>query len=317
MPENREDLLQRMVKHGAEEVPVSELFQRSEIVWQIGANESISKTCVRLEEFITSAARNAQDALKVIDRMHNSDGLRDNDLLTALKKYVEDTCEAIKVIDNILKNNSSSLNILFVEVPNESKSEEISWRSLIGRRVEDTCEAIKVIDNILKNNSSSLNILFVEVPNESKSEEISWRSLIGRRDVIAHGLLTVDNEKVYREAVRDFGNLHQLLSRTYFVPVKTDLNSGRGFSPAIRGEAIKKLSPAEANKTPNIGESLIFICDDKHQGFVSLRLGRSEKNRALIAFSHGLSSVRISFYSMNSDNIVSSRSESQKAGAAG
>ena len=270
MPENREELLQRMVKHGAEEVPVSELFQRSEIVWQIGANESISKTCVRLEEFITSAARNAQDALKVIDRMHNSDGLRDNDLLTALKKYVEDTCEAIKVIDNILKNNSSSLNILFVEVP-----------------------------------------------NESKSEEISWRSLIGRRDVIAHGLLTVDNEKVYREAVRDFGNLHQLLSRTYFVPVKTDLNSGRGFSPVIRGEAIKKLSPAEANKTPNICESLIFICDDKHQGFVSLRLGRSEKNRALIAFSHGLSSVRISFYSMNSDNIVSSRSESKKAGAAG
>ena len=269
MTDNREEILQGMVKHGAEEVPVSELFERSDIVWQIGANESISKTCVRMEEFIASAARNAQHALQVIDRMQNSDGLRDKDLLTALKKYVEDTCEAIKVVDNSLKSNSSSLNTLFVEVP-----------------------------------------------NNSKNEDISWRNLIGRRDVIAHELLSIDNAKVYREAVRDFGNLHQLLSRTYFVPVKTDLNSGQGFSPAIKGEAIKKLSPSEANRTPNIGESLIFVCDDKQLGFISLRLGRSEKNRALFASSQALSNFQFAVYAIDTGNVTLSKSESLRASTA-
>ena len=80
---------------------------------------------------MASAARNCKSALRVIARLHGSDALKDPDLLTALKKYVEDTCEAIKEVDNTLKRNKSSLTSLLFEIPDKTAGHEASWRNLI------------------------------------------------------------------------------------------------------------------------------------------------------------------------------------------
>ena len=79
---------------------------------------------------MSSAARNAKSALDVIYRMRGLSTLQDRDLLTALKKYVEDTCQAIKDVDNSLKNRQSSLADLLPEIPHETAADEVSWRSL-------------------------------------------------------------------------------------------------------------------------------------------------------------------------------------------
>ena len=136
---------------------MSKLYRESPVVFRIRPDDEISETCIHLEEFMSSAARNSKNALKVIDRMNGSGKTKDTDLLTALKKYVEDTCEAIKKVDSTLKDNNSGLQSLLIEIP-----------------------------------------------NETSEDEVSWRSLVTRRDVIAHGLLTVDDDRVYMEAVRDF-----------------------------------------------------------------------------------------------------------------
>ena len=251
MTDCREQVLRQMARHGAAEVDVSELIAKSQVFWQIGPDEKISQICIQLEEFIACAARNARAALRVMDRMHSSDSLRDNDFLTALKKYVEDTCEAIRTVDNVLKKNASSFD----------------------------------------------SLLF-EVPSETRNADMSWRNLIARRNVIAHRLLTVDNKRVYQEAVRDFGVLHQLLSRIHFAPVRTDWASGLGCTPAIRGDAFRELIPSKANKTPSIGESLIFVCKDEQLGFLSFRIGRSEDNKMLFAASHAPMRIPITVYTI-------------------
>ena len=145
-----------MVQHGATEVPICELVRESVVSWCIKQHEEISETCIRLEEFNSSAARNAKSALGLISRLGNFKDRKDQDLLTALKKYVEDTCEAIKVVDSTLKDRGVKLQNLLFEIP------------------DATCDG-----------------------------DMSWRNLVGRRDVIAHQLLTVDDERVYQEAVRD------------------------------------------------------------------------------------------------------------------
>lgn len=252
MTNSRTRLVAKMVRHGATQVELRELFRESEIIWQIRHDDEISDTCIQLEQLILSAARNSQNALDVIDRMHGSSNLQDRDLLTALKKYVEDACEAIKVVDNKLKDNGASLESLLCEIP-----------------------------------------------DETQDDEASWRNLIGRRDVIAHNLLTIDNSRVYVEAVRDFGSLHQLLSKTYFAPVKTDWASGRGFPLLLfRTRAIQGLAPAEAGATPGIGESLIFVCEDEQEGFLSFRFARTQNNGALIAASHAPRSINLSIYAV-------------------
>ncbi len=238
MKNDRERLVAKMVNHGATQVEISELFKEGQIIWQIRPDHEISDTCIQLEEFMSSAARNARSALDVIDRMRGLGSLQDRDLLTALKKYVEDACEAIKVVDNTLKENGATLEALLFEIP-----------------------------------------------NEASSDEASWRNLIGRRDVIAHRLLSVDDRRVYDEAKRDFGLLHQLLSRIWFVPVKTDLGSGKGFGAPLRMDALRNLAPSDYGQSPRIGESLIFICEDKVKGFVAVRLGRTENNKLLIGAS--------------------------------
>ena len=237
-PKNRGRLISRLVDHGAKQVEIRELFKESQVIWQIRPDHEISDTCIQLEEFMASGARNTQNALGVIERMGGSDNRQDRDLLTALKKYVEDSCEAIKVVDNKLKDNRSSLE----------------------------------------------SLLF-EIPNDTLDDEVSWRNLIGRRDVIAHRLLTVDDNRVYMEAVRDFGLLDQLLSKVYFVPVKTTFASNKGFMPLFKARILRRLAPSRAGEIPSIGQSLIFVCEDIDEGIVSFRMGRSTTNKVLLASS--------------------------------
>ena len=225
--QNRTRLFADMKMHGARQVEIDELFRESPVVLQIRANDEISETCIHLWEFTLSAVRNSKSALHVIDQLHGSGKPQDRHLLTALKKYVEDTCEAIKEVDNTLKDKDSDLQ----------------------------------------------SLLF-EIPDKTPHDEMSWRNLIARRDVIAHRLLTVDDEKVYREAVRDFGSLHQLMSNVYFVPVKTDWAYDKGFPLALKADVLRNLAPSAHGQIPRTGESLILICEDKIEGFIAFRIGR-------------------------------------------
>ena len=231
-------LLEKLRRHGAQHVDLPHMWRDGVVVWRIGADEEISETAIHLEEFSSSAARNAASALRVLERIGPASGARDPDLMTALKKYVEDTCEAIKVVDNGLKATGTSL----------------------------------------------AKLLF-EVPGQAEDSEMSWRNLIGRREVIAHKLLTVNDNKMFEEALRDFGKLHQLLSRVYFVPTKTDLAKEKLFSPYIKAEIVRTLNPSKPGTTPSIGDSLIFVFEDAKEGFHALRVGRSEENKLLLALS--------------------------------
>ena len=207
MQDRMEQLIKRMLRHGATRVEFDEIFREGQVTWEIGPDDELSEVCIHLYEFILNGARNARRALQLIDRIRDSGSKQDVDLLTALKKYVEDTCESIKVVDNTLKENGTSLETLLFEIP------------------QDTSD-----------------------------DEMSWRNLIGRRDVIAHNLLTVDDNRTYEEAVRDFWLLYQLLSNVCFGPVKTSLATGRGFaSPVIKGHVLTSLLPSKVGHTPRIG----------------------------------------------------------------
>ena len=248
--QKRARVFTKMLMHGARQVEVSELYRETQVAWRIGPEEELSETCIHLEEFLSSAARNSRNALRLMDRMRSS-GDPNTDHLTALKKYVEDTCEAIKVVDNTLRGHGSSLD----------------------------------------------SLLF-EVPREGSEDELTWRSLIGRRDVIAHDLLAVDDNQVHREASRDFNSLNQLLSRVYFVPAKTDWESDEGFTPLIKADAWRSLAPSAQGQTPHIGEALVFICEDKKEGFLSFRIGRTVGDHVLMSISHAPRRIRISIHTV-------------------
>ena len=226
-------LVARMVKHGATQVAMPEMLEEAQILWRIGEHDTLSETCIHAEEMMSSGARNSRRALDLMARMERTEGTRGPDLPTALKKYVEDTGEAIKQVDNALREKGSDLATLLFEIPDRSQ------------------------------------------------DKMSWRDLIGRRDVIAHQLLTVDDQRIYREAKRDFGALHTLLSHLYFVPVKTNFQAGRGFEPMFKSDVIHRLLPAEPGTRPTIGQSLILVCEDENQGFIAFRMSRSASNRAL------------------------------------
>lgn len=245
---SRTRLVSRLVKHGAKHVDTTQLVEEAQIIWKIGADEEVSDTCIHLEEFMLSAARSCRKALDVVERIDELTDAEDEHLLTALKKYVEDACAALKEVDDTLRRNNSSLAMLIYEIPDK--------------------------------NSES---------------EFSWRSLIGRRDVIAHQLLTVDNERIYREAKRDFGALYQLISNIYFAPVKTSIDTNKSFSPLFKADAIRSLTPTKAGKTPKIGESLLFVCEDKTDGFLCFRLGRTEGNKLLLSAPR---SIHLSVYAI-------------------
>ena len=227
-------LISRLVKHGASHVSIPQLVAQGKIIWPIRSDQDVSEACVHAEEFMSSAARTCRRAQSVMARMRQDEGRNDADLMAALKKYVEDTCGAIKEVDNGLKRHGSSLETLLFEIPGES------------------------------------------------DDQVSWRNLIGRRDVIAHQLLTVDDERVHREAERDFDSLEELISRVYFAPIKSDFRAGLGAGPLMRREAFDKLTPVR-DKRPRIGTSIVFVYDDVVDGFVCLRIGRTERNKIALA----------------------------------
>ena len=232
---NAKRFISRLVKHGASHVSIPELVAQAQIIWSIRPDQEVSEACLHADEFMSSAARTCRRAQSVMDRMRRDEGRKDSDLMAALKKYVEDTCEAIKQVDNELKGNGLSLKTLLFEIPGES-------------------------DN-----------------------QVSWRNLIGRRDVIAHRLLTVDDERVYREAERDFCLLVELISRVYFVPIKTDFGAGLSPEPLMRREVVASLPPTGKGERPQIGTCLVFVCEDVVDGFVCLRMGRTETNTITLA----------------------------------
>lgn len=125
---------------------------------------------------------------------------------------------------------------------------------------------------------------------------MSRRDLVGRRDVIAHNLLTVDDQKVRREAQRDFGTLLEMLSRVYFVPVKSDSDAGRYVDFAIRGDALGRLSPAEPGSKVAIGQSLVFVYEDERHGFGTYRWGRGANNKILISGPHGRHRISVTHF---------------------
>ena len=227
-----------MAQHGARMVELKELYKEAQIIYRIGPEDEESDACIHAEEFITNASRNALGALRVIGRIRDSGNPQDDDLLTALKKYVEDTGQSIKEVDNTLKMNGTSLETLLFEIP-----------------------------------------------QKAPSDEMSWRSPIGRRDVIAHRLLNVDNGRVYREAVRDFGQLQQFLSRVSFNPVKTDLASGKGLTWGFRGGALRDLEPSDDGELPSLAQSLVYVAEDSVKGFYAIRLRRSKHDTIMFGSS--------------------------------
>ena len=237
---NAHRFVSKLVRHGASQVSIAELVAQGQIIWAIGPDQVLSGTCIRAEEFMLSAARSSRRARGIMARMMRGEGRKDADLMTALKKYVEDTCGAIKEVDNVLKRKGSSLETLLFEIPGQS------------------------------------------------ADQVSWRNLIGRRDVIAHQLLTVDDEMVYREAERDFGSLEELISRVYFGPITTDFRAGRGAQPLLRLEVLDKLTPAVAGERLRIGTSIVFVFEDLVDGFVCLRMGRTEANKIVLAAPHAM-----------------------------
>ena len=239
-------------RRGAKIVDVEALHEQAVITFPISPNDLISEMCLECMEFISSAARDAAAAIDVLDWL---DGDDDAHLVTALKKYVEDTGEALKQIDARLKKRGSSLSELFPDLP---------------ARAEDTA---------------------------------AWKDLIGRRDVIAHKILTVDDEQVRQEADRDFRRLHALLRNIHFVPTVTDQQSGRLFQVLVRGTEVNRLVPVQPGSdiTANPGSSLILVCEDVQQGMLTFRLGRSPENRALVA-SSAVGSYRLDIHQLTAED---------------
>ena len=202
----------------------------------VSEGDPISGTCIECMELVSSAARNAASAIAVLDR---ADPVRDAHLGAALKKYVEDTGEALKQLDKLLNDRCSTLAELFPDLSDGA---------------EDTT---------------------------------TWKELIGRRDVIAHKILTIDDDRVHDEADQDFRTLYSLLRNISFVPKMTDVTNGRGIEVSLRVDELHRL-PAitpESNVTA-IGASLILVHDDFQLGLRTLRLARSPDNKLLVAASH-------------------------------
>lgn len=234
-------LISRLEKHGAKNLDENSFFAEAQVSWNIRIGEEISEICFCSGEFMSSAIRSCKMALEVVDLIDRLENDKDEHLLTALKKYVEDTGEALTQIDNTLGKGDSSLATLLFEIPNKRSPDEMSWRNLIARRI-----------------------------------------------VIAHKLLTVDSEKVYHEAKRDFGKLDKLLSRVHFAPVKTNVITGSGFSPLIKTDVVKNLIPYEAGRAPRVGECLILICEDKVEGLLCFRLARAQDGNIVLIGPRGI-----------------------------
>ena len=108
---------------GATRVEMDEMYKDAVVIFPISTSNPIAEPCVEMSEFMSAAARSAVAGVEVLDRLNTED---DPHLVAALKRYVEDTGQALKEVDNRLKKLRSGLNELFPEIP--------LWKSLIGRR---------------------------------------------------------------------------------------------------------------------------------------------------------------------------------------
>ena len=72
-PQNRGRLISRLVGHGATQVEIRELFKQSQIILRLAEGVDVSESCVALEEFMSSAACNAQSTISVITRMEGTE----------------------------------------------------------------------------------------------------------------------------------------------------------------------------------------------------------------------------------------------------
>lgn len=223
-------------RRGARIADIESFYEESLVIFGVSEGDPISGTCIDCMELVSSAARNAASAIAVLDR---SDYVHDAHLRAALKKYVEDTGEALKQLDKLLKDRCSSLVELLPDLSDGA---------------EDTT---------------------------------TWKELIGRRDVIAHKILTIDDNRVRDEADQDFRTLYSLLRNISFVPNMTDVTNGLGIEVSVRVDELHRLPPItpESNVTA-IGASLILVHDDFQLGLQTLRLARSPDNELLIAASH-------------------------------
>ena len=66
---------------------------------------------------------------------------------------------------------------------------------------------------------------------------------------MAHQLLTVDDDWVYREAERDFGLLGDLIARVYFVAIKTNFGGRARRTTFDANEDLSPLGDSQARGT--------------------------------------------------------------------
>ena len=226
-----QDFLQQRKKHGAQESDTATMLEKAAVSFQISGDDVISEVCIECMEFLSKAAHNSKAAIDILD-CHDADNAH---LTTALKKYVEDTGEALRQIDNRLKACGSSLEDLFPDLPGDAE------------------------------------------------DAVTWRDLIARRAVIAHRILSIDSERVRAEADRDFRQLHALLRNINFVPTAIDHERGQIFNVGLRGAELLRLPMvSDGIEMTKIGSSLIFVCQDMHQGMLTFRIARKSDRELLI-----------------------------------
>ena len=110
-------------RRGTTRVDREQMYEDAVVIFPASTSRPIAEPCVEMSEFMAASARSAVAGVEVLDRLNTED---DPHLLAALKRYVEDTGQALKEVDNRLKKLHSGLNGLFPEIS--------SWKSLIGRR---------------------------------------------------------------------------------------------------------------------------------------------------------------------------------------
>ncbi len=149
----------------------------------------------------------------------------------------------------------------------------------LERYIEVTGQALKEVDSRLKKLHSGLNEMFPEIS--------LWKSLIGRRNVIAHRILTLDDNRIREEADRDFRALCQLLSNIHFAPTLIDIEQGIGPEVCVRSDLLRQLAASEAGQEGFVpGGAMVIVCLDARKGIVAFRFGRGPDNQALLATSH-------------------------------
>ena len=209
---------------------MDKMFDRCGVVFPASTSRPIAEPCVEMYEFISAAARSAVAGVEVLDRLNGKD---DPHLVAALKRYVEETGQALKEVDNRLKALHSGLNELFPEFS-------------------------------------------------------SWKELISRRDVIAHGILTLD---VFTGSVRkQIGTSGRFVNSclTSTSPLRSRIsNKASAQRLQIRGKLLRELEPSEAGQEAFVlGGALVVVCLDARKGIVAFRLGRSPHNTVVLAVSH-------------------------------